>query len=80
MKKTLSWIFLGINAVLFLPSLGFGLLMMPILPLFLAGMSTDSGDTTYVIPTIIIGYMIVFAWYYALFKSIQLVTRKGKDH
>ncbi|MGF7033412.1 hypothetical protein J2T17_004360 [Paenibacillus mucilaginosus] len=77
-KYVLAVIYLIINAVAFLPSCGIGLIMIPIMPLMLAGFSTDSGDDSMVVPIIGIGYLIVCLWAFLLFLSIRTVVRERK--
>ncbi|CAG7651539.1 hypothetical protein ACFQI7_28105 [Paenibacillus allorhizosphaerae] len=83
-KLILSWIFIGMNLLAFGPTFGLGLLFVPIMPLFLAGMSTDSGDKSLVLPIIVIGYAIILLWGTGLFFSIRFLylhrkTRKTRD-
>ncbi|MDZ5474117.1 hypothetical protein SM124_20650 [Bacillus sp. 31A1R] len=74
-KNQKSWIMIiliGLIAV----TLGPGIIFLPILPLFLAAMSTDSGNTPGYVPLLIlvVGYTIIGGIFYGIwrvFKSLR---------
>ncbi|MFE8701605.1 hypothetical protein ACFYKX_13455 [Cytobacillus sp. FJAT-54145] len=69
--KKSSWIVIGIFAVCIF--LGPGIFTLPIMPLFLAGMSTDSGTTPAYVPIliIIVGYSVMALLGYAGWKFFK---------
>ncbi|MGS2777285.1 hypothetical protein ACVBAX_07895 [Robertmurraya sp. GLU-23] len=76
-KPIWPWVVIGIGA---LPVLGMGpgVIMLPIMPLFLAGMSTDSGTTPEYVPMLIllIGYGIMIGYITLLVKAIKRLRSK----
>ena len=71
-KPIWPWIALTPGALLLVSS-GPGVLMLPIAPLFLAGMSTDSGNTPGYVPgmIIIIGYGLLIGYTVLVVKAIK---------
>ncbi|MDM5330100.1 hypothetical protein [Neobacillus sp. CF12] len=57
---------------------GPGAIMLPIMPLFLAGMSTDSLDTPDYVPILIfvIGYGLMIGYTFLLIKAIKTLRKK----
>lgn len=76
-KPIWPWVVIGVGA---LPVLGMGpgVIMLPIMPLFLAGMSTDSGTTPEYVPMLIllIGYGIMIGYILLLVKAIKRLRSK----
>ena len=71
-KPIWPWIALAPGALLLVSS-GPGVLMLPIAPLFLAGMSTDSGTTPGYVPglIIVIGYGLLIGYTVLVVKAIK---------
>ncbi|MFS0575753.1 hypothetical protein AB1K83_08965 [Sporosarcina sp. 179-K 3D1 HS] len=59
-------------------STGPGVIMLPIMPIFLAGMSTDSGDTPEYVPLLIFfgGYGIIIGYIILLIFAIRALRMK----
>lgn len=77
-KPVWPWLVI-IPSILLLISMGPGVVMLPIMPVFLAGMSTDSGQTPGYVPMLIIliGYSLLAGFCFLFFKAIR-VLRRGK--
>lgn len=77
-KPVWPWLVI-IPSILLLISMGPGVVMLPVMPLFLAGMSTDSGQTPDYVPMLIIliGYGLLAGSGFLFFKAIR-VLRRGK--
>lgn len=75
-KPVWPWLVIAPGALL-LVSTGPGAVMLPIMPLFLAGMSTDSGNTSAYVPALIIliGYGIIGIYGYWLFRAIKVLRK-----
>ncbi|WKA51919.1 hypothetical protein QWY22_04755 [Planococcus liqunii] len=75
-KPVWPWLVIAPGALL-LVSTGPGAVMLPIMPLFLAGMSTDSGNTSDYVPALIIliGYGIMGIYGYWLFRAIKVLRK-----
>jgi hypothetical protein len=71
------WIVIGSGAVVVIGS-GPGAIMLPIMPLFLTGMSTDSPDTPDYVPILIfvIGYGLMIGYTILLIKAIKTLRKK----
>ncbi|MDR6121445.1 Na+/proline symporter [Bacillus sp. SLBN-46] len=71
-KPIWPWIALAPSALILVSS-GPGVLMLPIAPLFLAGMSTDSGNTPGYVPglIIVIGYGLLIGYTVLVVKAIK---------
>lgn len=76
-KPIWPWVVIGLSALLIL-SMGPGVIMLPIMPLFLAGMSTDSGTTPDYVPVLIfvIGYGLMIGYILILIKAIKRLRSK----
>ncbi|WP_284036934.1 hypothetical protein [Neobacillus sp. 114] len=76
-KPIWPWIVIGLGALLVVSS-GPGIIMLPIGPLFLAGMSTDSGTTPDYVPflIIVIGYGLMAGYVILLIKAIKTLRAK----
>ncbi|MGG3561573.1 hypothetical protein ABES03_08210 [Neobacillus rhizosphaerae] len=76
-KPIWPWIALAPGALLLVSS-GPGVLMLPIAPLFLAGMSTDSGNTPGYVPglIIVIGYGLLIGYIILVVKAIKRLRTK----
>lgn len=66
-----------VPSILLVISMGPGAIMLPIMPLFLAGMSTDSGQTPDYVPflIILIGYGLLAGFALLLFKAVYALRR-----
>ena len=75
-KPVWPWLVIAPGALL-LVSTGPGAVMLPIMPLFLAGMSTDSGTTPDYVPALIIliGYGIIGIYGYWVFRAIKALRK-----
>lgn len=75
-KPVWPWLVIAPGALL-LVSTGPGAVMLPIMPLFLAGMSTDSGNTPDYVPALIIliGYGIIGIYGYWVFRAIKALRK-----
>lgn len=73
-------LFLSSNIILFWPIGGYRFSTILMLPMLLAGFSTDSGDTDYVLPIILIGYGIIILWFWFLYQSIRLLYKTIKQN
>jgi len=75
-KPVWPWLVIAPGALLLL-SAGPGAVMFPIMPLFLAGMSTDSGNTPDYVPALIIliGYGLMGGYGYWVFRAIQALRK-----
>ncbi|WP_281864154.1 hypothetical protein [Planomicrobium okeanokoites] len=78
-KPIWPW-FILIPSILLLVSTGPGVIMLPIMPLFLAGMSTDSGQAPAYVPMLIImiGYGLLAGFSILLYKAVRALVR-GKQ-
>ncbi|WKA55712.1 hypothetical protein [Planococcus shixiaomingii] len=67
-----------VPGVLLLFALGPGAMMLPIMPVYLAAMSTDSGTAPDYVPALIvvIGYTLILAYAVLLVKAIQVLRAK----
>jgi len=76
-KPIWPWVVIGVGALSVL-GMGPGVLMLPIMPLFLAGMSTDSGTTPEYVPMLIllIGYGLMIGYTILLVKAIKRLRSK----
>lgn len=76
-KPIWPWVVIGFGALSVL-GMGPGVIMLPIMPLFLAGMSTDSGTTPEYVPLLIllIGYGIMIGYTILLVKAIKRLRSK----
>ncbi|MCM3603027.1 hypothetical protein M3175_20005 [Robertmurraya korlensis] len=76
-KPIWPWVVIGVGALSVL-GMGPGVIMLPIMPLFLAGMSTDSGTTPEYVPMLIllIGYGIMIGYTILLVKAIKRLRSK----
>lgn len=76
-KPIWPWIALAPGALLLIGS-GPGVLMLPIAPLFLAGMSTDSGTTPEYVPLLIlvVGYGLMIGYIILVVKAIKTLRAK----
>lgn len=76
-KPIWPWVVIGSGALLLI-SAGPGVIMLPIAPLFLAGMSTDSGTTPDYVPILIlvIGYGLIVGYIILLVKAIKALRAK----
>lgn len=79
-KPVWPWIVIVPGAALIVMS-GPGALMFPIMPLFLAGMSTDSGQTPDYVPALIIliGYGLMFGYAILVVMAIKAL-RRGRQN
>jgi hypothetical protein len=75
-KPIWPWIVIGSAGLLLLTS-GPGIIMLPIMPLFLAGMSTDSGNTPEYVPILIfvVGYILMILYVALVVKAIKRLKR-----
>lgn len=78
-KPVWPWIVIGAGAVLGIGS-GPAALMLPIMPIFLAGMSTDSPHTPDYVPILIlvVGYGLMISYTILLIKAIKTLRNKAK--
>ncbi|WP_423800676.1 hypothetical protein [Neobacillus sp. SAB-20_R2A] len=78
-KPIWPWVVIGLGALLIVGT-GPGIIMLPIAPLFLAGMSTDSGTTPDYVPflIIVIGYGLMAGYVILLIKAIKTLKAKNK--
>ncbi|SEN64428.1 hypothetical protein SAMN05192533_11685 [Mesobacillus persicus] len=78
-KPIWPWIIIAIGGIP-LVGMGPGILMLPIMPLFLAGMSTDSGTTPDYVPLLIIfiGYGLMIGYIILLIIAIKALRRSNK--
>ncbi len=76
-KPIWPWVVIGLGA-LSVFGMGPGVIMLPIMPLFLAGMSTDSGTTPDYVPMLIlfIGYGLMIGYIILLVKAIKRLRSK----
>ncbi|MDQ1144200.1 hypothetical protein QE429_001027 [Bacillus sp. SORGH_AS 510] len=76
-KPIWPWIALAPGALLLATS-GPGVLMLPIMPLFMAGMSTDSGNTPGYVPGLIIlvGYGLLIGYIILVVKAIKTLRAR----
>lgn len=77
-KKPLwPWIIIVPGALL-LVAAGPGAMMLPIMPMYLAAMSTDSGTTPDYVPAliIVIGYALIFGYILLLVKAVKALRGK----
>jgi len=76
-KPVWPWIVIGAGAVLGIGS-GPAALMLPIMPIFLAGMSTDSPHTPDYVPNLIltVGYGLMIGYIVLLIKAIKTLRKK----
>ncbi|MFP7297073.1 hypothetical protein [Neobacillus niacini] len=76
-KPVWPWVVIGAGAVLVIGT-GPAALMLPIMPLFLAGMSTDSSDTPSYVPLLImvVGYGLMIGYTILLVKAIKRLRAK----
>ncbi|HZG71398.1 MAG TPA: hypothetical protein VEY51_07640 [Chondromyces sp.] len=76
-KPIWPWIVIGFGAVSLIGA-GPGAIMLPIMPLFLAAMSTDSGNTPDYVPSLIlvIGYGLLIGYTTLLIKAIKTLRSK----
>jgi hypothetical protein len=76
-KPVWPWIVIGAGAVLVI-STGPAAIMLPVMPLLLAGFSTDSSSTPDYVPTLIIfvGYGILLGYILLLVKAIKRLRTK----
>lgn len=76
-KPVWPWVVIGLGAVLVIGS-GPAALMLPMMPLFLAGMSTDSSQTPDYVPILIIliGYGIIIGYIILLVQAIKKLRAK----
>ena len=76
-KSIWPWLVI-IPGVLLLVNSGPGVMMLPIMPLFLAGMSTDSGTAPDYVPILIIliGYGLMIGYVILLVKAIKALRIK----
>jgi hypothetical protein len=76
-KPIWPWVVIGLGALTVL-GMGPGVIMLPIMPLFLAGMSTDSGTTPDYVPLLIllIGYGLMIGYIILLVKAIKRLRDK----
>jgi hypothetical protein len=76
-KPIWPWIVIAPGALLLISS-GPGVIMLPIAPLFLAGMSTDSGTTPEYIPLLIlvVGYGLMISYIILVVKAIKTLRAK----
>jgi hypothetical protein len=76
-KPIWPWVALAPGALILVSS-GPGVLMLPIAPLFLAGMSTDSGNTPGYVPglIIVIGYGLLIGYTVLVVKAIKRLRVK----
>lgn len=76
-KPIWPWIALAPGALLLVTS-GPGVLMLPIMPLFMAGMSTDSGNTPGYVPGLIIfvGYGLLIGYIILVVKAIKTLRAR----
>ncbi|MBZ5202693.1 hypothetical protein HU147_15905 [Planomicrobium chinense] len=75
-KPVWPWLVIAPGALLLITT-GPGAIMLPIMPLFLAGMSTDSGNTPDYVPALIIliGYGIIGIYGYWVFRAIKTLRK-----
>lgn len=75
-KSVWAWGFLGVTSVI-LAILGPGFLVLPLLPLLLAGFSQDAGPTAAYIPFGIIfgGYGLMIFWGWGVYKALKRIRR-----
>jgi hypothetical protein len=75
-KPIWPWVVIAPGALLLVGS-GPGVLMLPIMPLFLAGMSTDSGNTPDYVPILIIliGYTLILTYVILVVIAIKTLIR-----
>jgi hypothetical protein len=78
-KPIWPWVVIAPGALLLISS-GPGVIMFPIMPLFLAGMSTDSGSTPDYVPILIvlIGYTLIIGYVTLVVIAIRTLIRAGK--
>lgn len=78
-KPIWPWVIIVPGALLLVGS-GPGVLMLPIMPLFLAGMSTDSGNTPDYVPLLIIliGYTLMIGYIILVVIAIKTLIRARK--
>jgi hypothetical protein len=76
-KPIWPWLVIAPGALLLI-KMGPGVVMLPIMPLFLAGMSTDSGTTPSYVPLLIvvIGYGLMSGYIFLLVRAIKRLSRK----
>ncbi|MCM3585843.1 hypothetical protein M3182_08815 [Mesobacillus maritimus] len=76
-KPIWPWFFI-VPGVLLLIGMGSAVLMLPIMPLFLAGMSTDSGTVPDYVPILIIlvGYGVMIGFTILLVLAIRALRKK----
>jgi hypothetical protein len=76
-KPIWPWIVLAPGALLLI-STGPGVIILPIAPLFLAGMSTDSGTTPDYVPILIftVGYGLMIGYFILVVKAIKTLRAK----
>ncbi|MED4532412.1 hypothetical protein [Metabacillus fastidiosus] len=74
-KKTIwPWVVIG-SGVLLLISAGPGVIMLPIMPIFLAGMASDAGPPPAYVPFLIltIGYGIIIGYTILFIKAVKKI-------
>jgi hypothetical protein len=78
-KPIWPWVVIAPGALLLVGS-GPGVIMLPIMPLFLAGMSTDSGNTPDYVPVLIflVGYTLIIGYIILVVIAIKTLMRAGK--
>lgn len=76
-KPIWPWLIIAPGALLLISS-GPGAVMFPIMPLFLAGMSTDSPDTPGYVPALLIigGYALMIGYGILVWRAIQTLRTR----
>jgi hypothetical protein len=74
-----AWIVLILTGLVILKT-GFGFIAIPLLPLLLAGFSTDAPGTPAYVPilVLVISYSILLVWVVLLVFAIRSVVRANK--
>jgi hypothetical protein len=78
-EKKLIWPwFVIVPSGLLMVAMGPGTMMLPIMPVYLAAMSTDSGSVPDYVPALIfvIGYALILGYAILLFKAIKALRAK----
>jgi|GEM_PF-3692319 len=74
-----AWIVIGLSALSLLP-MGPGAIMLPVLPLLLAGFSTDAPGTPEYVPILIlvVGYGLLVGWVTLIVFAIRAAIKANQ--